>query len=95
MIQQAVAATSKQMGAFNLYQMNNLINVVGGKLFLHEPVRNFTFDGIVDELMSATASIPGFADLMPFDKFGWYYTVSIYLLMLNNLTKILTTKFAE
>ena len=60
---------------FSVYQVNNLINTFGGKLFLTQPVRNFTFDGIVDEIMNATNQMP-LPMPIPFDKFGWFYTVS-------------------
>lgn len=64
------------MGPFNLLQVNNLFNLVGAELFLHETVRKYTFEGILDEIMNATASLPFAADLIPFDRFGWFYTVS-------------------
>ena len=73
---QGAAATARWMGAFNLVQVNNLINQVGGKLFLQETVRNLTFDGVVDEIMAATMDLPFAKGLVPFDKFGWFYTVS-------------------
>lgn len=68
------AASSKNLQPpyFNIYNVNNLFKVYNGSLFLHQPVRNFTFDGIVDNIMAASNQLPVAA--VPFDKFGWFYS---------------------
>ena len=60
---------------FSVYQMNNFLNAFGAKLFLHYPVRNFTFDGFVDEILNATKVIP--VPAINYGKFGWFYKVRV------------------
>jgi len=67
----ASASKNLQPPYFNIYNVNNLFNIYNGSLFLHQPVRNITFDGIVDNIMAASAQLPVAA--VPFDKFGWFY----------------------
>ena len=58
---------------FSVYTMNNFLNAFGGRLFLHYPVRNFTFDGFEDEILNATKVIP--VPAINYGKFGWFYKV--------------------
>ena len=63
--------------AFYAYTINQLFEFQSAKLFLNYPVRNFTFDGIEDEIMKGiNEGFPmNFSLPIPFDKFGWFYDV--------------------
>ena len=64
---------------FDALMIDTLFGMVGAELFLKYPVRNFTFDGITDEIMNATATFTqsNVPLPIPFDKFGWFYEVSV------------------
>ena len=53
--------------------------------FLTYPVRNWTFDGIFEELLEFGQNAPdyGLELPIPFDKFGWFYSVSLSQIFLN------------
>ena len=78
-LQGASEYARKQPEPFYAYTIDEMFDYVDAKLFLVYPVRNFTFDGIVDEIMAGSltmnVSLP-----IPFDKFGWFYDVSMLLI---------------
>ena len=50
---------------------------VGANMFLNYTVRDCTFDGIVDPMIEAALE-QDFIELpIPFDRFGWFYPVSL------------------
>ena len=42
------------------------------------PVRNWTFDGIFEELMDFAQNQDMMELPIPYDRFGWFYPVSTY-----------------
>jgi len=71
----AVGATeyARHQPALVAQSMNVLFDSIPGvELFFKYPVRNYTFDGILDPIMEATATMP-VPIPMPYDKFGWFY----------------------
>jgi len=63
-----------QPSSFNALEIRDMFDQIDAQLFLKYPVRNYTFDGISDEIMEATKTFPGSIPLpIPFDKFGWFY----------------------
>lgn len=60
---------------FTMLMLSDMFKEIDAKLFITYPVRNFTFDGIVEEIMEATPQLP-FKPPIPFDKFGWFYAVN-------------------
>lgn len=43
-------------------------------MFLTANVSSWLFDGIDDPILDIATGIPALKDLMPFDRFGWFYT---------------------
>ena len=66
---------------FSVYTMNNFLNAFGGKLFLHYPVRNFTFDAQVSKRFVEVWKVAGktlrWNVLFFFDTHGVLFTVRI------------------
>ena len=47
-------------------------------MFMKFPVRNWTFDGIFEELMDFAQNQNMMELPIPYDRFGWFYPVSTY-----------------
>ena len=45
-------------------------------MFMKFPVRNWTFDGIFEELMDFAQNQNMMELPIPYDRFGWFYPVS-------------------
>jgi len=58
--------------------LNNAMRLFGTRLVVRKKVREFLFDGYNDPLLDLASIIPPeFVPVsIPFDKFGWFYTVS-------------------
>jgi len=59
--------------SFIAMQVEAMFEETKSDLFYTQPVRNITFDGILDPLMAASAGLAIDLPLPPFDKFGWFY----------------------
>ena len=56
--------------------LNDLITDANSKMFLPGTVREYTFDGILDEILAAADTFPPNIHIpIPFDRFGWFYPV--------------------
>lgn len=57
---------------------NQFIRETGSTVFVTHTVDEFLFEGYSDPLLDVSQSIPpGLIDIPPYDKFGWFYGVSI------------------
>ncbi|CAB0020602.1 unnamed protein product [Nesidiocoris tenuis] len=64
----------------------------GTKVYVKKPVGELLFDGYSDPLLETASKLPAFSGLeVPFDKFGWFYMVSIFR-VLQGKTRILRTR---
>ena len=58
--------------------MDQTLKINGDELFMKTNVLNITFAGIESDLLTMMVDTPlDGAIQMPFDKFGWFYDVSI------------------
>ena len=58
--------------------INDLIERENVTMFMEYTVRNWTFDGIVEQLIEFGSQTDSWMELpIPFDKFGWFYPVRI------------------
>ena len=58
--------------------INELIETENVTMFLEYTVRNWTFEGIVEQLLEFGSQSDSWMELpIPFDKFGWFYPVRI------------------
>ena len=56
--------------------INDLIEKENVTMFMEYTVRNWTFDGIVEQLIEFGSQTDSWMELpIPFDKFGWFYPV--------------------
>ena len=57
--------------------MDAFLTEIDVPVFLAAPVRNWTFDGIEEEILGYINDHPEAAELLnlPVDKFGWFYPV--------------------
>ncbi len=62
---------------FYVFAINGFLDVVNASLFMRYPVSNFTFDGIYDSILEGADSASSIELPFPYDKFGWFYLVSI------------------
>ena len=64
---------------FYTVMIDELMKMEDIPAFLTYPVRNWTFDGIFEELLEFGQNAPdyGLELPIPFDKFGWFYSVSL------------------
>ena len=64
-----------------------MMDETGAGMFLISNVRNFTFEGIVDPMITdaieADMGLP-----IKYDKFGWFYPVSYFLQITCDSAKI-------
>lgn len=57
---------------------NEMVNEVNTTVFVSKSVREFLFDGYDDPLLDAAQVLKHLVNVtIPFDKFGWFYGVSI------------------
>ena len=70
-----------QPDIFYVYAIDGFLTQVNASLFITYPVSNFTFDGIYDSILEGADSTSGIELPIPFDRFGWFYPVSIFLVL--------------
>ena len=70
---------------FVVWSIDDLMKQQNVSTFMIYPARNWTFEGIFDGMMEAVtdpdASVM-FPVTVPWDKFGWFYPVSIQISVL-------------
>ena len=76
-----------QPDIFYVYAIDGFLTQVNASLFITYPVSNFTFDGIYDSILEGVDSTSGIELPIPFDKFGWFYPVSIHATKKSVLSK--------
>lgn len=68
---------------------NIILKVEEKKVFVTKTVRELLFDGYADELLNLTKKLERILKIkIPFDKFGWFYNVSIDLFVQNTSSQI-------
>ena len=65
------------MDYFMKVMFNEMVNNVDTQIFVTKTVKQLLFDGYDDPLLDAAAVIKYLVNIsIPFDKFGWFYSVS-------------------
>ena len=62
--------------------MDQTITQFNEKLFIKTNISAITFDGIDDDMLHINDQMPEID--IPFDRFGWFYDVSIFTLYFCN-----------
>ena len=67
----------KDMDYFMKVMFNEMVNNVDTQIFVTKTATELLFDGYDDPLLDAAAVIKYLVNIsIPFDKFGWFYSVS-------------------
>jgi hypothetical protein len=78
---QTAAFAIRKDSRFIKAMLNQAMRLFGTTLHVQKKVREFIFEGYRDPLLDLASIIPPeLAPIsIPFDKFGWFYTVSLFL----------------
>lgn len=76
---QSAAATAKHSGYLKQKQISLALNLYQQSIYVTKEAREFLFDGYQDALIDMAQEFQsmGVKDVnIPYDRFGWFYTVS-------------------
>jgi len=73
---QATAEYARVRPDFYAPTLNKFLKQGDSTMFLRGNVRELTFDGVLDDILTRVDDFPSVLELpIPFDRFGWFYPV--------------------